>query len=87
MSFIFSSFIFSLEQLFLYKQFVRQICSAEKTGILSIDATGLLIKNIKKPDDSTNFVFLYQAVVLHKTKILSVLQMISTKHDTNILTY
>jgi len=75
---------FSPEQLFLYKQFVRQ---TEKTGILSIDATGSLIKSIKKPDDSTDFVFLYQAVVPYKTKILPVLQMISTKHDTNILTY
>jgi len=75
---------FSSEQLFLYKQFVRQ---TEKTGIFSIDATRSLIKSIKNPDDSTDFVFLYQAVVPYKTKILPVLQMISTKYDTNILTY
>lgn len=55
--------------------------------MLSINATGSLIKNIKKPIESTNFVFLYQAVVPYKTKILPVLQMISEKHDTNILTY
>lgn len=55
--------------------------------MLSIDATGSLIKNIKKPDESTDFVFLYQAVVPCKTRILPILQIISTKHDTNILTY
>jgi len=75
---------FSPEQLFLYKQFNRQ---GDKTSMLSIDATGSLIKSIKKPDESTDFVLLYQAVVPYKTKILPILQMISTKHDTNILTY
>jgi len=64
-------------QLFLYKQFVRQ---TEKIGILSINVTGSLIKSIKKPDDFTDFTFLYQAVVPYKTKILPVLQMILTKH-------
>ncbi|EFN68063.1 120.7 kDa protein in NOF-FB transposable element, partial [Camponotus floridanus] len=74
---------FSPEQLFLYKQFIRH----EKIGMLSIDATGSLIKSIKKPDESKNPIFLYQAVVPYKTKILPVLQMVSEKHDTNILTY
>jgi len=80
---------FSPEQLFLYKQFNR----TEKTGTLSIDATGSLVKKIMKPDGSTHFfvhcstLFLYQAVASFKEKILSVLQMISEKHDTNILTY
>lgn len=74
---------FSPEQLFLYQQFNRH---ADKTDMLSIDATGSLIKNIKKLDGSTNFVFLYQVVVPFKKKILPV-QMIAKKHDTNILTY
>ena len=40
-----------------------------------------------KPDGSTHFVFLYQVIASFKEKILPVLQMISEKHDTNILTY
>lgn len=60
---------FSREQLFLYQQLHRQ----EKTGMLSIDTTGSLIKNIKKSDESINFIFLYQAVVPYNTKILPVL--------------
>lgn len=75
---------FSPEQLFLYQQFHKQ---TEKRGMLSIDATGSLIKKIKKVDESANSIFLYQAVVPFHTKILPVLQMISEKHDTNILTY
>lgn len=75
---------FSPEQLLLYQQFHRQ---TQKAGILSIDATGSVVKKIKKPDGSTNFLFLYQAVVPFKSKILPVVQMISEKHDTNILTY
>lgn len=75
---------FTPEQLFLYQQFHKQ---NKKAGILSIDATGSLIKKIKKPDESTNSIFLYQAVVPFYSKILPILQMISEKHDTNILTY
>lgn len=75
---------FSPEQLFLYQKFNRE---EPKIGMLSIDATGSLVKNIKKPDGTTNFVFLYQAVVPLKLKILPVAQMISEKHNTNILTY
>lgn len=55
--------------------------------MLSIDATGSVIKNVKKLDESTLHLFLYQAVVPLKMKILPVLQMISEKHDANILTY
>lgn len=51
---------FSPEQLLLYQQFNRQ---TQKAGILRIDATGSLIKKIKKPDGSTNFLFIYQAVL------------------------
>lgn len=75
---------FSPEQLLLYQQFNRQ---TQKAGLLSIDATGSVVKKIKKPDGSTNFLFLYQAVVPFKSKILPVLQMLSEKHDANILTY
>jgi len=75
---------FSPEQLFLYKKYNKQ---TKRTGMLSIDATGSLIKSIKKPDESTYYLFLYQAVVPFKNKILPVLQMVSEKHDTNILTY
>lgn len=58
---------FSPEQLLLYQQFNRQ---TQKAGLLSIDATGSVVKKIKKPDGSTNFLFLYQAVVPFKSKIL-----------------
>lgn len=75
---------FSPEQLFLYQRYNRKI---DKTGMLSIDATGSLIRNIKKPDGSMQFLYLYQAVIPFKGKILPVLQMVSEKHDTNILSY
>lgn len=75
---------FSPEQLFLYKKYNKE---PERIGMLSIDATGSLIKNIKKLDESTRYIFLYQAIVPYKVKILPVSQMISEKHDANILTY
>ena len=72
---------FSPEQLFLYKQFNR----TEKTGTLSINATGSLVKKIMKSGESTHFVFLYQIIASFKGKIIPVLH--SEKHHRNILTY
>jgi len=73
----------SNEQIFLYKKFIKQ--QAITNDILSIDATGSLIKRIKRPDDSSNTVFLYQVVAPFNGKILPISQMISEKHDTNML--
>lgn len=61
---------FSPEQLFLYQKYNKQ---TERTGMLSIDATGSVIKNVKKLYESTHHLFLYQAVVPLKMKILPVL--------------
>jgi len=55
--------------------------------MLSIDATGSLVKKIMKSGESTHFVFLYQIIASFKGKIIPVLQMISEKHYKNILTY
>jgi len=46
-----------------------------------------LIKSLPKPDGSKAVIFLYQAVTVINGKILPLFQMISEKHDTNILTY
>lgn len=49
------------EQAFLYKRFLKQ--DANTRGILSIDATGSLIRRIPRPDGSlSNVLFLYQIV-------------------------
>jgi len=79
----FYTMYWSPEQVFLFKQFMKkdEICS------ISIDATGSLIKPLPKPDGSKAVIFLYQAVTAINGKILPLFQMISEKHDTNILTY
>lgn len=74
----------SNEQIFLYKKFNKKI---NKTGVLSIDATGSLFKRINRPDGSSNVIFLYQIVAPFDDKILPVCQIISEKHDTNMLSY
>jgi len=72
------------EQVFLYKKFIKQ---QNKIGTLSIDATGSLIKRIKRPDGSSHTIFLYQIVAPFNGKILAVCQIISEKHDTNLLSF
>lgn len=73
------------EQIFLYKIFNKKRFNS--TGTLSIDATESLIKRINRPDSSSNAIFLYQIVAPFNGKILPVCQMISEKHDTNMLSF
>lgn len=70
------------EQIFLFKQFIKN----DKSSSISIDATYFLIKLFPKPDGS-KVMFLYQAVTALNGKILPLFQMVSEKHDTNMLTY
>jgi len=68
------------EQIFLFKQFTKK----DEIYSISIETTGSLIKPFPKPDGS-KVIFLYQAVTAINGKILPLFQMISEKHDTNIL--
>ncbi|CAH2083795.1 unnamed protein product [Euphydryas editha] len=70
-------------QLYLYNKFLKE----DYVGIITIDATGSLVKQIPKPDGSKPVVYLYQAVCGYRQKILPLFQLISEKHDTNTLTY
>lgn len=70
-------------QLFLYKKFWKE----DETGSISIDATGSIVRQIPAADGSKRVVFLYQAVCGYRGKILPLFQMISEKHDTNMLNY
>lgn len=67
----------------MYKEFIKN----NDTGSISIDATGSLVKSLSKPDGSKASILLYQAVASLDGKILPIFQMISERHDTNILTY
>lgn len=75
----------SNEQIFLYKKLIKQ--QADMKSTLSIDATESLIKRITRPDGSSNIIFLYQVVAPFHGKILPICQMISEKHDTNMLSF
>lgn len=59
----------------------------DNVGSISINATGSLVKPLVKSDGSKIPIFLYQAVTSLNGKILPILQMISEKHDANILAY
>lgn len=80
----FFAMYWSPEQVFLYKKYCKD---TSKIGSLSINATGSIVRKIIKPDGSSSTMYLYQDVIPFHTKILSVVQMVSEKHDANLLTY
>lgn len=54
---------------------------------VSIDATGNVVKPILKPNGETKYVLLYQMVMQGDEGIYPISQMLSTKQDTNSITY
>lgn len=80
----------SNEQIFLYNKFIKQqgnITRHSTKNVLSIDATGSLIRRITRQDGSSNVIFLYQVVAPFNGKILPICQLISERHDTNMLSF
>lgn len=67
--------------------YIKHLTKNELISVLSIDATGSLIKRINRPDGSSNVIFLYQIVAPFNGKILPVCKMVSEKHDTNMLSF
>lgn len=68
-------------QMELYKSLIKKFRKIE------IDATGKLVKAIHKINGEKKHIFLYQIIVKGENGIQSVFQMLSEKHDTNLITY
>lgn len=70
-------------QLYVYKKMTK-----ENGAMFCIDATGSLVKKLKRSEGIfSGNIFLYQGVISADGKILPVIQMLSEKHHTNMLTY
>lgn len=68
-------------QLDLYKDII-------KTKVpLSIDATGSIVHKLRRLNNQSNAIFLYQAVVPTEKGIFPVFQILSEKHDANTISY
>lgn len=68
-------------QLDLYKDIM-------KTKVpLSIDATGSVVRKLKRPNNQSSAIFLYQAVVPTAEGIFPVFQTLSEKYDANTISY
>lgn len=68
-------------QLDLYKDIIKSKVP------LSIDATGSLVRTLKRPSTLSGAIFLYQAVVPTANGIYPVFQTVSEKHDANAIAY
>ena len=54
---------------------------------IELDATGKLVKVIEKLNGEKKHIFLYQIIIKGANGIQPVFQMLSEKHDTNLITY
>jgi len=63
--------------------------SSRNASCIYIDATGSIVKKIKRPDGSkTAHIFLYNCVVnSEKSGLFPVTQMLSERHNTNAIHY
>lgn len=77
----FYCFYWSPMQMDLYKALIKTVRKIE------IDATGKLLKSIVKINGDKKHIFLYQIVIKGTNNIQPVFQMITEKHDTNLITY
>jgi len=70
-----------------YQLDVYRTYSLDETACIYIDATGSIVKKIKKPDKSkTAHIFLYNCVVnSEKSGLFPVTQMLSERHNTNAI--
>lgn len=65
----------------LYKSLIKKVRKIE------IDATGKLMKAIDKLNGEKKHIFLYQIIIKGENSIQPLFQMITEKHDTNLITY
>lgn len=77
---IFTVFI-GLHCKWIYKSLIKKVRKIE------IDATGKLIKAIDKLNGEKKHIFLYQIIIKDENSIQPLFQMITEKHDTNLITY
>jgi len=68
-------------QLDIYKDIIKL------NNIISIDATGSIAQKIVRRNKTTQAIFLYQAVTFGVSGIISLFQMLSEKHDANMIQY
>lgn len=67
----------------MYKELMKK----SKIGNINIDATGQVVRRLSPIDGSNNILFLYQVVGEINGETAPSFQMISTKHDTNMIQY
>lgn len=77
----FYCFYWSPLQMDLYKSLIKKVRKIE------IDATGKLMKAIDKLNGEKKHIFLYQIIIKGENSIQPLFQMITEKHDTNLITY
>ena len=68
-------------QMEMYKTLIKSCRKIE------IDATGKLVKIIEKLNGDKKHIFLYQIIIKGANGIQPIFQMLSEKHDTNLITY
>lgn len=68
-------------QIDIYKDIVKL------NNPISIDATGSLVQKIDQKNKRSRAIFLYQAVASGLSGIVPLFQMLSEKHDANIIQY
>ena len=77
----FYCFYWSPMQMEMYKTLIKSCRKIE------IDATGKLVKIIEKLNGDKKHIFLYQIIIKGANGIQPIFQMLSEKHDTNLITY
>lgn len=68
-------------QMDIYKDIIKS------NHFISIDATGSIVQKIHRQNQKSGAIFLYQAVASGVNEIVPLFQMLSEKHDANIIQY
>lgn len=71
----------SLLQIDIYKELSKSLYS------ISVEATGSIVQKIDRGNKKSGAIFLYQAVIAGVKGIVALCQMLSEKHDANIIEY
>lgn len=69
-------------QIDIYKDIVKSY-----NNFIIIDATGSVVQKIQRQNQKSGAIFLYQAIASDVSQIVPLFQMLSEKHDANIIQY
>jgi len=67
-------------QIDIYKDIVKSY-----NNFITIDATGSVVQKLQRQNQKSGEIFLYQAVASGVSQIVPLFQMLSEKHDANII--